>query len=170
MHLLQKFFAPILIATTLFTSTVNAQQAVNIPPPPTPIPGEVSVGAAISPMRKGQMAPFTGVHLSPIALATVLTELKSVDERITIEVKRVRGEDEAQCTFKVSEVKTTLTADNKIMKASLEERERRLKILEERLADADEDRPDVLLWSALGFGLGAGMTILTAFAVSSASK
>lgn len=170
MHLLSKFLAPALIASTLFMSTANAQQASSIPAPPPPVPGEVDVGAAISPMRRGQIAPFTGVHLSPVALATVLTELKSVDERITIEVKKARGEEEAQCTFKVSEVKTTLTADNKIVKASLEERERRLKILEERLEESEEDRPDILFWGALGFGLGAGATILTAFAVSSAAK
>jgi nucleotide-binding universal stress UspA family protein len=62
----------------------------------TPLPEE-NVGAAISPMRKGNKAMFTGVLLSPLAIATLITELKSAELVTEIEVKRAKDEAAAWC-------------------------------------------------------------------------
>jgi len=132
------------------------------------------VGAAISPMRKGQAVPFTGVLLSPKATATIITQLKLFPDLLAIEVNKTRGEELARCNFRVSEVETRLEADKKILGAQLEERNKHISILVEQGKQDEKNRVNTPVWVGLGatagFVIGAGLTVLTAYALNQSSK
>lgn len=151
------------------TPPAPKQDAVALPDPPTPQPGEPDVGPAISPMKWGQKAPFTGILLSPKAVAIVMTELNSIEERIQIEVDRGVATCQANCNFKVEQVKISMDADIKILKAQLEARKKENEILTERLEDA-EDGINPIWWAGGGFLVGALTTILIVWGSTQAAK
>lgn len=142
---------------------------ISFPAPPEPVPGEPDLGAAISPMKWGQKAPFTGILLSTKAVAVVMTELNTIDDRIKIEVTRAEGVCNANCDFRVEQLKIMMGADIKILKAQLEARKKENDILTERLEDA-EGGIDPIWWAGGGFLAGALTTILIVWGSSSASK
>lgn len=160
------------LACFLVASISHAQVA--IPNPPEPFPGEQDVGAAISPMRKSQGAPFTGVLLSPKAVATIVAELNSISARVKIEVDKTRGEEQARCEFKTSELRTTLEADKKILSAQLDERNQRINVLMRQVKEDESRRVDTPLWMGVsagaGFVVGIAATVFTVYAVNQASK
>ena len=168
---IQRFLAALMVAVMLVTSTGTAfAEPLNLPPVPELVEGEPDVGEAISPMKKGQKAPFTGVLLSPAAVAKVLTELKYLQEKIDIEVQREVKTCTAECTFKIETVKIELETDKKILQAKLEAEEKQNKILVDRVKKLEKNQPNVLLWSAGGAVVGVLTTIAIVFAVSSAEN
>jgi hypothetical protein len=142
---------------------------ITLPEPPKPVPGEPKVGAAISPMRWGQTAPFSGVLLSALAVATVVAELNSIDEQIELELDRERKVQKAQCEFKIEQVRIILGADKKILSAQLEARKKEIDILNERLEKSENAAPNLALWVGGSFIAGVVVTVLTTIAVSYAA-
>ena len=139
-------------------------------PLPKPIPGEVDVGAAVSPMRKGQIAPFTGVLMSPKATASIIVELNSISTKIQIEVNKVKSEDKAYCDSRVNEANITAETRVKIMQATIDFNTKERKILEDRLKREESSSPNVALWAGGGFVIGVATTVLTVFAINKASN
>jgi len=137
-------------------------------------PNETDVGAALSPMKIGQKAPFTGVLLSPRAVAIMIAQIHAIEEQIAIEVTRAKAETQAEGDFRVSEATTQFTADITILNAQLEARDQELIILNEVIRQHEKSRPNVMLWTglgaAVGFVIGAGITVLTVYAINQASN
>jgi hypothetical protein len=158
----------ILLLAMLFTSVARAEKPAF--PSVELLPGEPDIGAAISPMKKGQVAPFTGVLLSPKAVATIVAELNSFDDRIKIEIDKVHGEEKAQCEYAVNDVKIKADADAKIAQAKFEENEKRIKVLEDTIKEQQASSSDPLLYGGLGFGLGVAATVLIVYATARASS
>lgn len=126
--------------------------------PPTPaLAAEQSSGAAVAPMKKGQIAPFTGVLLTPEAVATVTVELNTVAEKIKIAVERAQEEAAAQCTAQVNEVDIKATTDKKVLEANLEAQIKENEVLADRLKKAEKKGPPTMFW----FGTGAAAGVLT---------
>ena len=153
---------------TLRTIAVHAD--TEIPSPHTPVAGELDVGAAVSPMKKGQIAPFTGVLLSPKAVATIIAELDAVPQKVKIEVDKARGEEKAQCDFKVNEVKANAASDKKVADAKLEENAKRLKALEDQIKKEENSRPNLGVWVGVGFVGGVIVTAATSYIIVKATK
>lgn len=132
--------------------------------------GEKDPGSAISPMKKNDKAPFTGVLLSPRAVATIITQINNVDEQIGIEVEKARSEEKAQCEFKTSELKTTFEADKKILVAYVDAGQRDIVSLREQLAKSETSQANLAFWVGMGFVGGVLITLVTVYAVSHTSK
>lgn len=175
---MKKLIASLLVGAQLalsvptFAQDAPAKQAtaVTIPQAPTPLPGEPDVGAAVSPMRRGQVSPFTGILLSPKAIATIMVELNSIQDVVKIETDRVKAEADARCEFRVSQLKIAMEADAKIAQAKLDARQRELDVVTERLKKVENSSPDPLLWGGLGFGAGALSVILTIVIVQATER
>ena len=165
--------AQLSIAVPAFADTPVAS-TITVPTPPALQPGEIDVGAAISPMKKGQIAPFTGILLSPKATATIIAQLNSTQDLIKIEVDHARAEEQAKCEFRVSETVTHCEADKKILQAQVDEQNKRIGIVTDALKKEEANRPNTPLWvglgTGLGFVLGVGLSALTVYAVGQASK
>jgi hypothetical protein len=121
---------------------------------------EEDVGAATAPLEKGDEAPFTGVLLSPKAAATIVAERNAFDERIKIEVQRARAECQAKCDYSLKKAKISCDADRKTMQASLDERKKRIDVLQKTIADEEKkSKPNVWLWAGGGALTGALGTV-----------
>lgn len=160
----------ILIAIVIATFTMGANAQEFTLPDIKPVPGEVDVGTAISPMKKHQVAPFSGVLLSPKAVATIIAQLATNEALIKVETDRVKAEESARCTYSVNEVKTTLEADKRIVAAQLVERDRRINVLNDLVKEQQDNETNTPFWVGLGTGVGfaagVGITVLTVFAVN----
>jgi hypothetical protein len=165
---IKKYIATLIIGAMLSTSTVGLAQS--IPIAPAPVAGEVDPGNAISPMKKGQTAPFTGVLLSPQAVATITVNLNSIADKIKIEVTKAHGDDKAQCDALVNTIKINADADSKRLNAQLTASKADNKVITDRLAKAEKSAPNLSLWVGGGVLGGIVLTLVTTFAVGKATK
>lgn len=161
-----------LLLCTIVMSPVTAfadDFSITLPVPPALQPGEKDVGAAISPLKKGQVAPFTGVELSPLAVATIIAELNSFADKVKIETDRARAEEQAKCDFRLSEAQAKATADLKVSQAQLTDTKNQVNILNDQVAKLEKDRPNMPFWMGLaglgGLLVGVGVSVLTVFAI-----
>lgn len=182
-HMMKQFVAGLLVALQLFVAIpVHAQ---NIPLPPLPtvtqaiptvtsplpqspalVPGEVDVGAAISPMKKGQIAPFTGVLLSPTATAQLIVQIQMQPQVIKVQVDHQAALDKAQCDFDKAEQKNISDTANKILQAQLDDNVKQVGILTDQVKSLEASRPNTALWFGLGAGAGVVVTVLLTLAIA----
>src|SRR5712691_5395248 len=138
-----KAFAAVLIAAqvTLFAAPAFADPPTTVAIPltvPTTGPSEPDVGAALSPLRKSQPATFTGVLLSPVAVAAIIAELSSTKDLVKIEVDKVRTDEQVKATFQVNEVKSRAEADQKVAQAQFDARGKEIDLLTTQLKKAED--------------------------------
>jgi hypothetical protein len=79
-------------------------------------------------MKKGQVAPFTGVLMSPEAVAKVIVELNSRDEEIAIEVNKAVAEQQVKDQYKIDELNADLIQQQKIADAEKESLNKQLRL------------------------------------------
>lgn len=170
---MKRFIVSLLVACQLAVTVPSFADDGNVivlPSVPTLQPGEADPGAALSPMKKGQTAPFTGVLMSPRATATIIAELNTLDDRIEIEVNKAKGNAKAQCDFNLAEQKTNSDADKGVLQAQLDDSKKQNSILNDALKKANTDKPNVPLWTGLGAVGGVVATILVVFGVAQLTK
>jgi len=181
-----KKFISTLVLVSFLAPQVALAQGVPSPDPDPPekdvkgslplprlLPGEKNPGMAISPMKKGQRAPFTGVLLSPAATADVIVEFETFEERIRIEVVKAIQEQQADCDKKLSDADAKSTADKEILKANIKSKNSSIKDLQTQvkiLKDERDTRWPAGAWIGIGAAGGVALTILTAFAISKATQ
>lgn len=142
-------------------------------PSPTLVLGEKDPGLAISPMKKGQKAPFTGVLLSPQSSANIIVEFETFQERIQLEVNKAIKQEQADCQKKVSDLSAQSETDKKILQANIDEKGRTISNLRTEVKKLNDDaaaRWAPTTWIGLGTAGGILLTVLTAFAISKATK
>jgi hypothetical protein len=160
-----------LCLSSFFFSNVCLSQEKLISLPKIELPsGEQDPGAAISPMHKGQKAPFTGVLLSPEATSTVIVEYQERKKAIAIEVENAVLLERESCRKNNADQQLKYEEQKKIQQVRLEESMKAAKDLEEKLNREKEDRPSRILWTGLGAAGGVAATILIVFAVNKASN
>ena len=165
---LKKLTTLVLLAVLLCSSTSAFAQKPNIP---SPDPDDQV--AKISPMRKGDSAPFTGVLFSPRATATLIAELEAFNERIKIEVGKAMSDQIAKNQFNLNESESKFTTFKLIQQADIDTKTLRIKQLSKDLSDAQNaaaNAPSRFLWAGLGAVVGVATTVLITFAVNQASK
>lgn len=126
--------------------------------------------AAVAPLTKGQPAPFSGVLLPTSVAQSLQAQINAVPDRIKVEVDNANRIADAQCTYKLNDAAIKSQTDSKICSLQLQERMNQLTFLERHLAKAERARPNTVLWSLLGAGVGSAVTVLLTFAVSSVAR
>jgi hypothetical protein len=148
----------------------DPEKMEDVLPPAQLAPGEKDPGLALSPMKKGQKAPFTGVLLSPSAVANVIVELKSIDERLQIEIAAATKKQTAICEKSTSDIKTKQEADRKILQADIDDKARSILAKEREIKKLRDEQTNPWAWFSVGAAGGITLTVLTAFAISKATK
>lgn len=169
---LNKWFSAMMVAVMCVTCVTPAFADVNLKYDAIPElqPGEPSVGEAISPMKKGQKAPFTGVLLSPAAVIKIVVDINNIPETIALERKDATKKCETSCTFRLEWSKIELGTDKKILKANLDAEKKQNAILVGRIEKLEKKQPNIPLWTASGAVAGIVTTVLIVFAVSKAEN
>ncbi len=131
---------------------------------------EPDVGEAISPMKKWQRAPFTGLLLSPGAIASIMYDLQDKEDLIAIEVNKATKKLNLLHSHEISILKIRSESDSKINKLRIEEQNKEIEKLDLQIKKERESRPDPLLWASIGAGAGVILTTLTAAIIVSVSN
>ena len=124
----------------------------------------------LSPLSKGQPAPFPGVLFSPRAAASVVTDVSTVKDKIKIEVDSAVKAVESKKDFAFNELNTTCAADKARASASLEANVKRIALLEKDLQEAKKSAPNRGLWFGLGAAGGVVVSILVTITVVQLTK
>ena len=154
-------------AFTLSSVAAGQQHQESIQVQPTTSASGV---VAISPLRKGQPAPFSGVLFTPRAAASVATEINTFRDRLKIETTSAVASAEAKKDFKYEEAAAACKADKGMLSATImSERERSI-FLEKEVQRLKDETPSKAMWVGAGALGGVTLTLLTVFAVSRAAK
>jgi len=117
------------------------------------------IAPVITPVTKGTPVPFTGILLTPEAVARIVAEAKDCPKRAAVEVERARGEEKALSEKALADVKSDAKRDREVMQAGLDQRDGNIKDLTDRLQKSENSRSLTWLWA--GGGVIAGAVIVT---------
>jgi hypothetical protein len=152
-----------MLATSL--PTYAQEPVAKLPVPATPM----SQGR-VSPMSKGDKAIFDGILFDSYAAAWLIVQKKDVEERIKIERDNATAIEKAKGVKDLADAKASATTTQKVMQASLDERQKRIELLTKQINDdAKRSDPPLVLWIGLGAIAGTLVT-LGAVAVVGAVK
>lgn len=126
--------------------------------------------ATISPLRKGQPAPYTGVLFSQAAAASVVAEMNAAQDKIRIEVDAAVKAEAAKREFDKREVEVQCTADKARSEALTEADKARISSLERDLKEARQTGLSSATWLGIGVAGGFVATVVVVFALNSATK
>jgi len=163
----KKFITLVTFLTFFFSAIPGRCEGLTVPAVPS---AEPDPGAVTTPMKKGEPAPYTGVLLSPKAVASIIVQLNSSKDQVKIEVDKAKAEAAAQSQFKLVELQATTDAEKKILSASIVAKEKEIAALNEEIRKQSSSSSNPMLWAAGGFAGGAVFTVLTVFALSHATK
>ena len=159
---MKRFISSLLIASTLVAST-PAWAA-----DPTPDPAPVA-SPTVSPLSKGQPAPYTGVLLSPEAVAQVVAQQDTAAAALKLAVQHQADIDAAQLQYQLAQLTTTCTADKNDLQAQVTDNKNQVNILTEQLK-SNTGGPGAPVWIGIGAVGGIVVTLATVFAVSRVTK
>ena len=154
-----------LLIFVLLISTANAQST--LPQIQTPA-GEQQQGAVIFPIKKGQTAPFTGVLLSPAAVAKIIVDYNNQSSQTALEVNLAREKQKAQDLLLIENLTANLKYEKEAAEIQIKSRNDQLKILNDRIAQIEKSAPNTLLVASLGAAAGALVVVLSFVAVNAA--
>ena len=120
----------------------------------------------ITPLTKGTPAPFTGILLTPEAVANVIASANECPKRIQVEVDRVQGEERAQCDKKIADAQADSKRDKAVFQAGIDQRDGTIKDLLIRLDKSEQSRGNTWLWVSGGVLGGAILATLSIVVVS----
>jgi len=153
-------------------SKVAQSSIKDIPSPPQNAPGEPDVGSAITPMRKGQKAPYTGVLFSKQAVSETIAEFKKKDKECHLRIEKLKKELKVINKLEKAKLQIELDAEKKSCKVKVDTRDKTISFMDKRLEKLNN--PKTEMWFVIGAGggfvLGVTVTILTVFATSETLK
>lgn len=158
---MKRFISVALVASMLAT-TVPAWSDPLTVVAQTPVP-------SITPLQKAQPAPYTGVLLSPEAVAQVVAQKDTAAKALDLAIQHQIELDGAQLKLQVDEQNSTCTADKKVFQAQIDDGSKQIKILTDQLKNQSSG-PGVPVWIGIGAAGGIVVTLAAVFAVSRATK
>lgn len=123
----------------------------------------------ITPVQKGAPAPFTGILLTPEAVAKVIAEAKDCPKRVQVETDRARGEEKAHGEKALADAQADAKRDRAVMQAGMDQRDGMIKDLTTRLDKSEQARSNTWLFAGGGVLAGAAIVILSVVAVGAAN-
>jgi hypothetical protein len=105
-----------------------------------------------------------------LAIATLISELNSIDDRIQIEINRLKAQLNAEFQFSLERQKISFESEIEIINANLESakslRDKALNDLQKEI----DDRPSRTFWFGIGAASGIGLTLAILWASSNLSN
>lgn len=133
--------------------------------------------ATISPLKRGQVAPYSGVLFSQPASARIITELNSTKDKIKLEVDKSVSNAIANKQLELNIIGGRYKKDVSDLKAQVTEKtnaiiqlEKALKETEKKINQISSSTPDRSTWFMFGFVGGVVLTVGISFAVVYAIK
>ncbi len=148
-----------LIATlTLPTSS----QADDSTPPPIVSPW----APVVTPLVKGTPAPFTGVLLTPEAVARVIADANDYPKRTQVEVDHAVGVEKAKGSKALADATADAKRDREVLQAGLDQRDGTIKDLTVALQKSETASKNTWIWAGGGIIVGAAVAVLSVVVVN----
>lgn len=155
-----KKFTAILIAITLFFFSFHVYAED---------PTELSFGAAgigrISPMNKGDKAPFNGVLLDAEAAAKIIVNQKEAENKCKIEIEKEVGIAEAKLLLDLENIKASRDALQKELDVRVKLKNEHIEFLENQAVKNSKKASNGKWWLIGGIAIGIALTIGGAFVI-----
>ena len=135
----------------------------------TPAWADVTTPATVSPLVKGQAAPYSGVLLSPPALAQIVAQQDTSVAAIQLAVQHQTSVDAAQLQYQIAQQATTCTTDKTDLQAQIDDGKNQINVLTTQLKK-NTGGPGAPVWIGVGVVGGIVLSVLTVFAIGKASK
>lgn len=122
----------------------------------------------ITPIAKGQAAPFAGVLLTPEAVAQIIATSSDCKRRIAVEIEHateIQKENDAKL---IADMQSNAERDKKIFGANLVSKDGQIKDLTNALKNAENARNNTWMWVGGGVLSGMLLAIGTVVIVNSA--
>lgn len=130
---------------------------------------EVWTPPIITPIQKGAPAPFTGILLTPEAVAKVIAEAKDCPKRVEVEAEKARAEEKARGDKALADLQADAKHDKTVLQAGIEQRDGMIKDLGLRLEKSEQARSNTIWYVGGGVLAGAALVILSVVAVGAAN-
>lgn len=154
--------AALTVVTTLVATSVPAWAADTTAPAPTPTP-------VIAPLQQGQVAPWSGVLLSPGAVAQIVAQQDTAQAALQLVVQHQVEIDQAQQKYALAVAATTCDADKQVLQAQVDDGKRQVTVLNDQLKK-NTGGPGAPVWIGVGVVGGIVVTVLTVFAIGKVTK
>lgn len=161
-----KKFLSVLVISLMFVPGFAKADDLVLPPVPDLSLDEPTVGEAISPMKLGQKAPFTGILFSPDAVAKIVTEINSIPEQIKIHTEKTQKLCTAKCELDLNDLRISWETEQKISAAELSAVVSQNLVLVNRIKSLESSQSNTIWWVGGGVLVGAGITVLAVFVTS----
>lgn len=168
--MIKKFLSLLLILSMQLTSLTAFCDPLALPPSPALQPNETPVGQVISPMKMGQKAPFTGLLLSPQAVAQIIVNLNSQQAETDIQVTKAKETQKAVDQLIIDDKDAQITLIKSTTNVQIKDLDDEVNTLTKKLQDAEKSAPNLPLWIGVGAVGGIVLTVVTVFAVNTATK
>ncbi len=141
----------------------------SLPSPASSDEGELAA-PTISPMLKGQKAPFNGILLNAPAVATIKVELDTAKEKCAIEITKQVSVCQANCDLKLAVSAAALEKEKAISSVLIKSRDQTIIDISKKLEDSEKSRPNPVVWAGVGIVAGVVVTLASVLVVSLATK
>lgn len=109
----------IISATLVLMSLVSIDAVCQDASPVSSSSSKSDVGAVLTPIKKDQRAPYSGVLASPAAVASIVAQIKTAPDSTKIEVDRATSTCVARCDKKLSDFEAETTSQKKVYDAKI---------------------------------------------------
>lgn len=145
---IRRFVSMLMLVVAFAPARVYADDEV-IPPVQTPS-GEADPGNVLVVTKKSAPAPFTGILLSPRAVAELLSKLEAAKKEADLAAARAREEQRTKDETEIKGLQIELGAEKRSAEERLAIRDNRISALEKDLVKSQEDKPNPVTWFAVG--------------------
>lgn len=150
---IRRFLCLLLVFLLLAPARVYADEQ-NVPPIQQPA-GEKDPGNVLTVVKKDNLVPFTGILLSPRAVAELLAKTEMAKKEAELAAARAKEEQQIRDEAQVKGLQIELNAEKRSSDERITIRDNRISILEKDLAKAQSDRPNPVTWTLIGAGATA---------------
>lgn len=150
---LRRIISLVLVLCFLAPARVYANDE-QIPPIQQP-PGEQDPGNVLTVVKKSNLAPFTGILLSPRAVAEMLSKMELAKKETELAAARAQEQQRIKDEADIKVLQATVTAEKKSTEERLTIRDNRIANLERDLVKAQSDKPNPVTWALVGAGTTA---------------
>lgn len=125
----------------------------------------------ISPLQKGQQAPFSGVLLNDVAVADIVTQKEAQEKKCDATIEMAKTEEKVKCQYSLNVIKIDAGAEKKALEARVNALLSSNDSLVKRAIDAEkkvvESKKDDTFWFAGGIVSGVLLGVLSTYFIVS---
>lgn len=122
------------------------------------------------PVTKGTPAPFSGLLLTPAAVAKIIVDLEARKKEVDIAVTAAKAEQKAIDDKNAADQSALCDRDKKIIQSNLDYEKKVSSELSAALKKSEDSRSNPMIYLVLGAVGGAVVMLAGAFAITYAAK